>query len=47
MRVVGLWNPQTQRYHCYVTNLAPEQWGVEELVTLYRQRCWLMGLRPG
>jgi putative transposase len=43
MRVVGLWNPQTQRYHCYVTNLAPEQWGVEELVTLYRQR-WIIEL---
>jgi IS4 transposase len=43
MRVVGLWNPETQRYHCYVTNLSPEQWSVEDLATLYRQR-WIIEL---
>lgn len=43
MRVVGLWNPETQRYHCYVTNLSPEQWSVEDLSTLYRQR-WIIEL---
>jgi len=43
MRVVGLWNPETQRYHCYVTNLSPEDWDIEDLVTLYRQR-WIIEL---
>ena len=43
MRVVGLWNPETQRYHCYVTNLSHEEWSVEDLVTLYRQR-WVIEL---
>lgn len=43
MRVVGLWNPETERYHCYVTNLPPEQFDVEELATLYRQR-WIIEL---
>jgi putative transposase len=43
MRVVGLWNPETERYHCYVTNLSPEQFDVEELATLYRQR-WIIEL---
>jgi len=43
MRVVGLWNPETERYHCYVTNLTPEQFDVEELATLYRQR-WIIEL---
>jgi putative transposase len=41
MRVVGLWNPETQRYHCYVTNLSPQEWSVEDLATLYRQR-WII-----
>ena len=43
MRVVGQWNEEQQRYHCYVTNLPAETWGVEELVTLYRQR-WIIEL---
>ena len=43
MRIVGLWNPETERYHCYVTNLPPEQFDVEELATLYRQR-WIIEL---
>lgn len=43
MRVVGLWNPETQRYHRYVTNLPPERFTVEELYTLYRQR-WIIEL---
>ena len=43
MRVVGLWNPETQRYHRYVTNLPPEMFDVEELATLYRQR-WTIEL---
>lgn len=43
MRVVGLWNPETQRYHRYVTNLPPELFDVEELYTLYRQR-WIIEL---
>jgi IS4 transposase len=43
MRVVGRWNAEQQRYHCYVTNLPHETWGVEELATLYRQR-WIIEL---
>ena len=43
MRVVGLWNPETERYHCYVTNLPPEQFDVEELANLYRLR-WVIEL---
>jgi putative transposase len=43
MRVVGLWNPETQRYHRYVTNLPADQFTVEELFTLYRQR-WIIEL---
>ncbi len=43
LRVVGQWNAEQQRYHCYVTNLPAETWGVEELVTLYRQR-WIIEL---
>ena len=43
MRVVGLWNPQTQRYHRYVTNLSPDEFDVEQLATLYRQR-WIIEL---
>ena len=43
MRVVGLWNPQTQRYHRYVTNLPPDEFDVEQLATLYRQR-WIIEL---
>jgi putative transposase len=43
MRVVGLWNPETGRYHCYVTNLPPEQFDIEELANLYRLR-WTIEL---
>jgi IS4 transposase len=43
MRVVGLWNPETQRYHRYVTNLPSDKFTVEELFTLYRQR-WIIEL---
>jgi IS4 transposase len=43
MRVVGLWNPETQRYHRYVTNLPPDAFDVEELAALYRQR-WIIEL---
>jgi hypothetical protein len=43
MRLVGLWNPETQRYHRYVTNLPSEMFDVEQLSTLYRQR-WIIEL---
>jgi IS4 transposase len=43
MRVVGLWNPETERYHRYVTNLPPEEWSIEELAELYRLR-WIIEL---
>ena len=36
-------SPQTCADHCYVTNLSPEQFDVEELATLYRQR-WIIEL---
>jgi IS4 transposase len=43
MRVVGLWNPETQRYHRYVTNLPADTFTVEDLSELYRQR-WIIEL---
>jgi hypothetical protein len=43
LRVVGLWNPKSQRYHCYLTNMPPATWSVEELASLYRQR-WVIEL---
>jgi IS4 transposase len=43
LRVVGLFNPETDRYHCYVTSLPPEQFTVEELQTLYALR-WTIEL---
>jgi IS4 transposase len=43
MRVVGVWNPETQRHHRYVTNLPPEMFNCEELATLYKQR-WTIEL---
>lgn len=43
LRVVGLFNPESDRYHCYVTSLSPEQFTVEELETLYALR-WTIEL---
>ena len=38
MRIVGLWNPETQRYHCYITNLPPQTWTIEKVAALYQRR---------
>lgn len=43
LRVVGHYNEQTQKYHCYVTDLAPEEFSVEEIETLYSLR-WIIEL---
>ena len=43
LRVVGCYNPDTQRYHCYATTLPAEQFSVEELGILYTLR-WIIEL---
>jgi len=43
LRVVGCYNPETNKHHCYVTTLAPEQFSAEELATLYSLR-WTIEL---
>lgn len=43
LRVVGRFNPETQKYHCYVTTLPPERFDVLELVNLYCLR-WVIEL---
>jgi hypothetical protein len=43
LRVVGHYNPETDKYHCYVTTLPSEQFSVEELETLYSLR-WVIEL---
>jgi hypothetical protein len=43
LRVVGLYNPETEKYHCYVTTLSPDEWSPEELAVLYSRR-WMVEL---
>jgi IS4 transposase len=43
LRVVGCFNPETHKYHCYVTTLSPNLFSVEELTLLYRLR-WVVEL---
>jgi len=43
LRVVGLYNAQTAKYHCYVTTLSPDDWTPEELAVLYSRR-WMVEL---
>lgn len=43
LRMVGRFNPQTDKFHCYVTTLPPEMFTVEELANLYRLR-WIIEL---
>ena len=43
LRVVGLFNPATDKYHCYVTTLSPENWTPEDLAALYSLR-WVIEL---
>jgi len=43
LRVVGCYNPETDKYHCYVTTLTREQFSPEELATLYSLR-WIIEL---
>lgn len=43
LRVVGCYNPETDKYHCYVTTLTREQFSPEELGTLYSLR-WTIEL---
>jgi len=43
LRVVGHYNVQTDKYHCYVTTLDPETFSVEQLEALYSLR-WIAEL---
>lgn len=43
LRVVGCYNPETDKYHCYVTTLSADSWTPEELATLYSRR-WVIEL---
>ena len=43
LRVVGCYNPETDKYHCYVTTLTREQFSPEELAALYSLR-WTIEL---
>jgi len=43
LRVVGQYNPETEKYHCYVTTLKAERFSVMELVILYTLR-WVIEL---
>lgn len=43
LRVVGCYNPETDKYHCYVTTLPPELFDAQELASLYSLR-WVIEL---
>jgi putative transposase len=43
LRVVGIWDEGTQKYHGYLTTLSPDDFTVEELATLYSLR-WVIEL---
>jgi hypothetical protein len=43
LRVVGHYNPETDKYHCYVTSLGEDVFCVEELEVLYSLR-WVVEL---
>ncbi len=43
LRVVGCYNPETDKYHRYVTTLSPEDWTPQELASLYALR-WTIEL---
>ena len=43
LRVVGCYNPETDKYHRYLTTLAPEEFSPGELATLYSRR-WIIEL---
>jgi len=43
MRVVGRYNPETKKYHCYVTTLSADEFTPEELAALYCLR-WVIEL---
>jgi hypothetical protein len=42
-RIVGVYNEETSEYHCYVTDLPPEDFTAEEIADLYRLR-WVIEL---
>ncbi len=42
-RIVGVYNDQTDEYHCYVTDLSPDDFSAEEIADLYRLR-WTIEL---
>ena len=43
LRVVGVYNPDTSKYHCYVTTLSADEWTARELALLYSLR-WTIEL---
>lgn len=43
LRVVGRYNPETEKYHCYVTTLGADEFTPEELAALYCLR-WVIEL---
>jgi len=43
LRVVGRYNRETEKYHCYVTTLQPEDFDPDELAALYSLR-WIIEL---
>jgi len=43
LRVVGRFNPETGKYHCYVTTLSADEFTPEELAALYSLR-WVIEL---
>ena len=40
---MGVRDPETGAYHCYLTDLSPEPWSAEDVAQLYRAR-WSMEL---
>ncbi len=42
-RIVGVYNEETGEYHCYVTDLSPDDFSAEEIADIYRLR-WVIEL---
>ena len=42
-RIVGVYNEETGEYHCYVTDLSPDDFSAEEIADVYRLR-WVIEL---
>ncbi len=42
-RIVGVYNEEAGKYHCYVTDLSPDDFSAEEIADIYRLR-WVIEL---